>query len=106
MELQDGGYLLLGYGMSGAFVTYLIKIDNTGSMEWAKRYQNSDHVAGSTIYQTSDNGFAITGMYRPINSGGPDDRIHLLKTDSLGNVQWSRSYISGYGVESCHMRLY
>ena len=45
--------------------------------------------------QTKDNGYALAGDTASLT----DDKFLLIKTDSLGNVQWNQSY-TGQGLET------
>ncbi len=69
----------------------LIKTDLNGDLQWAKTY-GLDSLEEYATYAgpTLDNGFIITGMTRNFGSGGQD--AFLLKTDSLGEVDWFNAY--------------
>lgn len=91
-QTLDGGYVILGG--NGANNTKLIKADNFGNVQWAKKYANPTYgFDGYSVIQTNDLGFALIGN---TNSGLIPSKIICIKTDSLGNVMWSKSY-SGYG---------
>src|ERR1035437_4013397 len=57
-----------------------------------KAYGSSQTDEGRTVHQTSDGGYAISGVTNGVlfSAGGYD--MFLLKTNSLGAVQWSRTY--------------
>ncbi|MCW3463666.1 RHS repeat domain-containing protein [Chitinophaga nivalis] len=50
------------------------------------------------ILRTPDGGFLMAGSCRNINSTRRD-KGYILKTDSVGNAQWGRSYDAGDGEE-------
>jgi hypothetical protein len=57
---------------------------------WTKIYGGVDPDIGLSVQQTSDNGYIITGWTRSFGAGGAD--IYLIKTDSLGDTLWTRTY--------------
>ena len=55
-------------------------------------YGGIDHEVANSLFQTSDNGYLICG-YTYSFGGSPDTSdIFLVKTDSLGDTLWTRSY--------------
>jgi hypothetical protein len=81
-QTADGGYISVGSGEPGDSV-YLRKLDAQGDREWEvglpARQLYEWAAATLTVQQTSDRGY-VTGQEG------------IIKTDSLGNVQWSRTY--------------
>jgi hypothetical protein len=59
---------------------------------WTKTWGGSFSDYGNWVEQTSDGGYVITGLYEI--SPAPDrvNRVYLIKTDSLGDTLWTRSY--------------
>ena len=58
--------------------------------------------AGSSVCQTSDGGYVIVGITFSYGAGNGD--VYLVKTDSLGELEWDRTYGGdkadhGYSVE-------
>jgi hypothetical protein len=64
------------------------------SIQW-KMFLNTN-VVGKYVQQTSDKGYVITGKKK--ESGHHTYDVYLLKTDSLGNTQWERTF--GYSQRS------
>ncbi|MEO8759812.1 MAG: T9SS type A sorting domain-containing protein [Bacteroidia bacterium] len=101
-QTSDGGYILAGY--TTTFVTgadsgniYLIKTDGLGNLKWTKSFGANTAISdGYSIAQTSDNGYIITGYTNGFNE--PNGDAFLLKTDSLGNIMWTKTYGSA-GVD-------
>lgn len=100
----EGDYVFCGQTMSygaGLFDCYLVKTDFTGSVLWSHAYGGVYSEQGGAMVHTSDSGFVCTGLTTSFGSGGSD--VYLLKTDSLGNLLWAKSYglstdESAYGV--------
>lgn len=91
----DGGYAIIGsttsYGSGGADI-YFLKIDSNGNLVWNKTYGGIYWDIALSMQQTSDNGFAITGMLGLDTATSTGADICLLKTDSNGNLQWSKTF--------------
>jgi hypothetical protein len=90
-QTSDGGYALAGSAGGGPLPNVaLIKIDASGNVEWTKTYGGSNGDVAYNFEKTSDNGFIICGY---TDSFGPDSLSgYLIKTDSSGNLQWSKTY--------------
>lgn len=91
-ETVDGGLIVVGSGMSnfGDWDIYLIKTDADGNLVWTRTFGGPNTDRGSAIRQTSDGGFIVVGWQRA--SPQSEKEICLLKTDSNGNLLWSRTY--------------
>lgn len=89
---DDGGYIITGTTVvsSIAYNSYLLKTDSNGNVQWAKAYGGTSYGNyGFSVDNTFDKGFIITGY---TGSGAGGDDAFLIKTDSLGNLQWSKAY--------------
>jgi hypothetical protein len=60
---------------------------------WTKTYGGTENDIGLSVQQTSDNGYVVTGWTCSSGAGGAD--IYLLKTDSLGDTLWTKTYGGG-----------
>ena len=93
---SDGGYVTafpytLYNNYSGTWAIHLVKMDQSGNLLWTKQYGDSTmRLLPYSIRETSDDGFIITGLESPFYNSAYD--IILIKADSLGNVEWSKTY--------------
>jgi hypothetical protein len=58
---------------------------------WTRTYGGADHDEGRSLQETSDLGYIITGYTRAPTSG-----IYLIKTDTDGNLLWTKTYQTSY----------
>jgi hypothetical protein len=90
IQTSDLGFAVLGYAEStfGYFKeTVLVKLDANGSFLWNNTFGDIGENAFSVL-QTSDGGYAIAGY----TSVGLGLNYFLIKTDSLGNQTWIKTY--------------
>lgn len=84
---RDFGCVITGISTSA----FAIKMNHNGDIVWNKKY-NLDAKQLYKIISTSDGGYIGCGRdYEDIN-----DNAFLLKIDSLGNLQWYKTFYSTY----------
>lgn len=93
-QTADGGYAIASstrsYGVNDSADVWLVKLDPLGNVQWNKTFGGNDNEEARALYITHDAGFAIVGWTMSFGFGEQD--IYLVKTDSLGNYQWSKTY--------------
>lgn len=90
LQTYDNGYVICGsknINGTGSLI-YLIKTNTSGDTLWTKTYGGSTNDYGTSIAQTSDSGFILAGTTM-FGLGAGD--IYVIKVDSSGNLQWSRT---------------
>jgi parallel beta-helix repeat protein len=95
IQASDGGYALAGksnaYSDAGEYDFMLVKTDSSGNQQWLKTFGGvgGDSDAKSLV-QTIDGGYVLAGYTAAYGLGGYD--AWLVKTDSSGNLMWTRTY--------------
>jgi len=96
VQAEDGGYVVAASGSIQDF--WFFKIDGQGNLEWEKFYGGSKQERLSKIRQTPDKGFILAGG--SYSNDGDVTGHHgavmfadfwIVKTDSLGDLQWQKS---------------
>jgi len=106
IQTNDRGYIIAGSttsnddDISGNHSIYsdfwIVKINNTGTLQWQKCYGGTNNEGATSIIQTTDGGYAITGYATSTdgdvtgNHGGED--YWVVKINSTGTIQWEKSY--------------
>jgi len=89
----DVGYIAAGSTNSfgnGNMDMLLIKTDSMGAQKWAHTFGGTGVEWGYSVQQTKDTGYVLAGYTNSFGAGGYD--FYLVKTDSLGNVKWTKTY--------------
>jgi hypothetical protein len=109
---QDGGYIVAGRtasndgDVSGNHNTvyyddlWIVKIDQSGNIQWQKCFGGTSVEVGYSIDLTSDGGYIICGIAG--SNDGDVTGLHyyydywVIKTDSNGNLQWQKCFGGSY----------
>ena len=90
-KTSDGGYVVAGIGdwqASGGEVPWLIKTDSGGNEQWHRLFENVTSNGFVSVVQIEDGGYVAVQM----------SSATLVRTDKLGNLQWTASYGDTTGV--------
>jgi len=99
IQTADSGYISVGLTASagaGNNDILAVKFNNAGSVVWMKTYGGTGDDRANSIIQTVDGGFIISGVTNSFGAGNYD--FNLIKTDSLGNFIWEKTF-GGTGNE-------
>ncbi|MCH7965298.1 MAG: T9SS type A sorting domain-containing protein [Bacteroidetes bacterium] len=92
-QTTDGGFIIGAHVNSfgaGLHDVYLIKIDNSGDTLWTKTFGGSGEDRFRELHQTADGGFILVSETLSFGAGNSD--VYLVKTDSIGNLIWTKTY--------------
>ena len=94
VQTSDGGYALAGASGSssnaGLSDFWLVKTDSSGDMLWNQAYGGVNFDRGYSVVQTVDGGYIVAGETSSFGAGDSD--VWLVKTDSIGNMVWNKTY--------------
>ena len=94
-QTDDGGFIISGYSWeisTNPTDMYLLKVDSVGSEIWSHSYGSlSGQEEATSSFKTADGGFILAGQ----TDSTADVDHYIVKTDSLGNEEWSRTFGGG-----------
>lgn len=97
IETADGGFLLCGETQSFGAVQadgWLVKADSEGNILWNKTYGGDGWDVISSVLETQDGGYVVTGMIDASLENPPSGAL-IFKTDASGSTQWTVEYQGG-----------
>ncbi len=105
---SDGGFIISGYSnpeqalnTASIALTFLVKLDAQGNLQWARRYRNNAADCRTTAFQlltatlrrpvvqTQDGGFVF-----PLHC---DENAYIVKVNTQGDVLWAKRFEAGSG---------
>lgn len=103
--IANSGYAIVGYSSAnggdvndhhGSLDGWLVKINETGQIEWQKCLGGSNVDLVGCVKQTVDGGYIVSGQASSIDGDlsanyGYND-LWVIKLDSFGNIEWQRVY--------------
>ena len=102
-QTTDGGYIVAGRSISqdgdvtenhGGFDFWVVKLDETGTLQWQKSLGGSMDDIAYSVRQTIDGGYIVTGESESNN--GDASGLHgsadywVVKLSSLGVLEWQK----------------
>jgi len=101
-QTTDGGYIVAGKtnsndgdvgGNTVSFDYWILKLDESGNVQWEKNYSGIDYDEATSIQQTIDGGYIVAGRTDMSNIPFTSSYNYwILKLDALGNLQWEKDY--------------
>ncbi len=101
MQTSDGGYIVAGMtgsddgdvsGYHGYGDAWILKLDQTGSIEWENALGGTDTEAALSVFQSADGGYVVAGSTKSADgdvSGHKDGfDVWLIKLSTLGKIIW------------------
>jgi len=108
-QTNDGGYIVAGLTISddgdvsgnhGGQDAWIVKLDDTGHIQWQKCLGGSGTESTNSILQTEDSGYIITGFASSVDgdvsglhlntSGGASQDLWVVRLDKNGLLQWQK----------------
>jgi hypothetical protein len=100
-QTTDGGYVFVGNTTSfgaGYYDIWLVRTNANGDTLWTRTFGGTQLDQCTEIEITNDGGYVLAGKTQSFGAGYED--IWLVKTDSMGNWQWDRTY-GGTHFDQC-----
>jgi len=100
-QTQDGGFIVAGDSSSFAstwFAFWILKLDQDGNLVWDKVYERSGWDVATSIQQTQDGGYIVTGPSPPLDRGFSD--VWIIKLNPNGDKVWEKTYEQTSGNEA------
>ncbi|MFZ2900402.1 MAG: hypothetical protein WA004_17355 [Saprospiraceae bacterium] len=114
---SDGGYIVAGMsasnngdvsGNNGGRDAWVVKLDDSGSIEWQQALGGSNEEYANSIQQSADGGYILAGSTRSddgdVSGFHGDIDFWVVKLDETGQLQWQRP-LGGTGPEVAHSVL-
>lgn len=117
-ETPDGGYIITANSDSndgdvtgyhgGTSDVWIIKINNTGTIQWEQCYGGSSYEYGTTAYFTPDGGYIFSGYTASndmdITFTHGDFESWIVKLNAVGVIQWDKCFGGSYSDANYTMR--
>ncbi|UCE12222.1 MAG: hypothetical protein JSV04_08445, partial [Candidatus Heimdallarchaeota archaeon] len=105
ISTTDGGFTLLGYTSSvgnGKIDGIMLKSDKNGEIEWMTTIGGAGDDCVTSIIQTNNGGFALTGLTDPFidSQFNNNSTAWLTRVNENGEVLWNKTYPGIAWIES------
>ena len=106
INTRDGGFAVVQSNYDpkdpnsaeSKIISCLIKTDVDGNLQWSQVFGESSSVYLNSIVEKSEGSYVLAGYTQSSSVYG--DNALVIKTDSDGNLQWSRKYENGSRIVS------
>lgn len=111
-QTVEGGYIVAGHSISnngdvsgnhGNYDYWIVKLNNSGTIEWQKCFGSGFTEYAYSIQQTSDRGYVVAGWTYPSNSDLGDvsgshgyHEYWVVKLDNAGTLEWQKCLGGAY----------
>ncbi|UCE36182.1 MAG: hypothetical protein JSW00_11610, partial [Thermoplasmata archaeon] len=98
----DGGFIVAGYTLSfgaGGDDIWILKLTQLGDIEWQRTYGGLGHEWTTSIQQTTDGGYIVSGYTSSFDNWIGDNWV--LKLFSNGDIDWQRVF-KGNSPDGAH----
>jgi Secretion system C-terminal sorting domain len=93
-ETFDGGYIFGGTSSYNGNDAMVVKLDSSGTIEWAKTYFGSGAEGVMYLEQTPDSGYMLNVQ------DATNAKTCLYRLNNIGDTLWTKSYSAGVGSTS------
>ena len=103
-QTADNGYIVAGYTKSsngdiisnhGNFDFWILKLSNSGGLEWQKTYGGLGDDLANCIQQTTDGGYIVTGYSSStegdISANYGNNDFWVIKLSNTGYLEWQKT---------------
>lgn len=111
-QTSNGDFIITGYSTNsktldeGSFTDandlLLLKTDDKGSLLWSKVFNTFNNDYGIEVHETIDGDYIVAGSSDDLQNR---DRVYILKTDSDGNLLWSRIIANSFFASTGSMKI-
>jgi RHS repeat-associated protein len=91
-KTADGGYILVGSTTAqtaGGLDAYVIRYDQAGNVQWAKKHGGTGDDYFSKVRVTSDNGYIAIGT--TFSTANSNNEMLIVKMDANGDTLWEKT---------------
>lgn len=115
VQTLDGGYIVVGRttstngdvtGNAGGSDFWIVKLDDTGNIQWQKCYGTVNYEDAYSVQQLEDGSYIVAGETSTIESGTGFSIKHfyIIKLTESGDAQWQR-VLGGSRSDIAHIIL-
>ncbi|MBF8983148.1 S-layer homology domain-containing protein [Lutibacter sp. B2] len=101
VQTQDGGSIVVGYGISndgdfsannGDYDCWILKLDDQMKKVWLKNYGGTSRDKGFSIKAAQDGGYVVFGTTISNDGNTTTYNFRVFKIDENGNIVWDETY--------------